>query len=143
MTDAPANNRSSPRSRAFKGGIILFPNGISTFVCRIKDISETGMQISVENASGIPDAFTLIMEEDKRRIPCNVMWRKGNKFGVKFVAALEDRRHHGDWAMDVSPEDMALIRARQALRAKAEEMKAALQPKLASTSKILKRPIAV
>jgi PilZ domain len=143
MTGSSENQRKAPRSRAFKGGTILFPNGISTFVCRIKDMSETGMQISVESANGIPDAFTLIMEDDKRRIPCNVMWRKGNKFGVKFVAALADRRHHGDWALDVPPEEMALIRARQELRAKAEEMKAALRPKLASHSRILKRPIAV
>jgi hypothetical protein len=137
------NNRAAPRTRALKTGTILFPNGISTFACMVKDISSTGMQISIENASGIPDEFTLLLDGGARRLPCNVMWRKGAKLGVKFVAALVDRRHHGDWVLPVSPERAAEARAGQVLRAKAAEMQAALVPKLEIRSRILKKAIAV
>jgi PilZ domain len=143
MTVSDENKRIAPRSRALKTGTILFPNGISTFACMVRDISSTGMQISIENAQGVPDEFTLLLDDGRRRVPCNVMWRKGARFGVKIVEALIDRRHHGDWALPVPPERMAEVRAGQALRAKAAEMRAALEPKLEIRSRILKKAIAV
>ena len=142
--DMTENLRQSPRNRALRGGTILFPNGISTIKCVVKDQSATGVQISVENAIGIPDEFMLIYDHDSQRIPCNVKWRKGNRFGVKFVEALVDRRHHaGEFALPVTAERMTEIRASQALRAKAAEMRAALEPKLEIKSRLLKKAIAI
>jgi hypothetical protein len=33
----------------------------------------------------IPEMFTLIVPEDKLRLPCRIVWRKGYRMGITFV----------------------------------------------------------
>jgi hypothetical protein len=84
----------APRVRTLKGGIIAFPNGISTIACKIRDQSATGALLIVEPGCIVPDEFMLIFSGEGHKVPCNVAWRKPGRIGVKFVAALSDRRHH-------------------------------------------------
>ena len=136
MTTPAENLRNAQRSRALKTGIILCPNGISTFACVVRDTSATGMQISIDNAGGVPDEFMLLLDEGKRRVPCNVMWRKGAKLGVKFVAALTDRRHHVNPMPNEQTTGPILA---EMLRVKAQEIRQALAPKVEIKSRLLRR----
>jgi hypothetical protein len=92
--DKPEDLRRTPRVRTLKGGIIAFPNGISMIACKIRDQSATGALLIVEPGCTVPDEFNLIFSGDGNKFPCNVAWRKPGRIGVRFVEALQDRRHH-------------------------------------------------
>jgi len=75
------------RLRALKGGSILFYNG-AAFDCTVRNLSETGARIEVENPVGIPDKFKLIIKSKKLERACHVMWRKAKEIGVRFVESV-------------------------------------------------------
>jgi PilZ domain-containing protein len=53
--------------------------------CTIRDLSETGAALEVSNFVGpLPAAFTLIVPEDRLKLPCRVVWRSSFKIGVAF-----------------------------------------------------------
>jgi hypothetical protein len=53
--------------------------------CTIRDLSITGAALEVSDLSAnVPAAFTLIIPEDKLKLPCRVVWRKPFKVGVTF-----------------------------------------------------------
>jgi hypothetical protein len=78
--------RAHQRSRAFLGAKIVFNDRNSTFDCVIREISEGGAMIKVENALATPDHFTLLLS-DGRRYECEVRWRRINSIGVQFLGA--------------------------------------------------------
>ncbi len=92
--DKPPEHRRASRRKTLKGARILFPNGISTMACKVRDQSDTGALIFIEIGSAIPDEFILIMDGEDLKRPCNVAWRRPGKMGVRYVEALSDRRHH-------------------------------------------------
>jgi PilZ domain len=70
--------RTTKRYRVFKGGKIVF-NSVD---CAIRNVSETGACLMVENALTIPTEFELLLDGDLQ--PCEVMWRRPDCVGVKF-----------------------------------------------------------
>ena len=128
QTDKAEEHRRAPRNKTLKGARIVFPNGISTIACRIRDQSETGALIVVELASTIPDEFNLILDGDDRKQPCNVAWRRAGRIGVKYVEALTDRRHHVD---TVSQQEAA------------KSAPAPAEPDQKNHSRLLKKPIRI
>ena len=77
-------NRTSQRRRTLKGGKIVLSNGISTFDCTIRNLSETGAKLLVAGQIGIPQRFDLALD-DGRRFTCDVAWRGDSEIGVKFI----------------------------------------------------------
>ncbi len=74
------------RLRALKGGSILFYNG-AAFDCTVRNLSETGARLEVENPVGIPDTFKLTIKSKKLERACRVIWRKAKEIGVRFVGS--------------------------------------------------------
>lgn len=85
MTDQQQgeNKRRAPRLRALKAGRIVFHHGGSTIDCTIRNISETGAKLVMEQALLAPDAFHLQFLDGVMR-PCTVRWRKLTELGVSF-----------------------------------------------------------
>ncbi|MGF9563201.1 PilZ domain-containing protein [Neorhizobium sp. JUb45] len=83
MEIKPVQERKFPRSRAFLGAKILFNDGHSSYDCIIKELSEGGAQIKVENALAVPQQFNLLFS-DGRNFDCEVRWRRINAIGVEF-----------------------------------------------------------
>ena len=81
-----ADKRASPRRRILKGGVIAFSGRHATLNCVVRDISETGAKIQVDQASKVPDTFELLIELDGLDVPCKVAWRGPNEIGVAFTA---------------------------------------------------------
>jgi hypothetical protein len=52
--------------------------------CTVGNLSDTGACLEVISPLGIPDDFTLVMEDDHRRRSCHVAWRAPNRIGVEF-----------------------------------------------------------
>jgi hypothetical protein len=76
--------RIATRYRASKAAQI--DHGGDKTPCIIRDLSETGAAIELSDLSArIPETFTLIVPEDKLKLRCRVVWRKGYRMGITFV----------------------------------------------------------
>lgn len=83
MEIQPVQERKFPRSRAFLGAKIVFNDSHSSYDCIVRELSEGGAQIKVENALAVPECFDLIVS-DGRSFACEVRWRRINAIGVEF-----------------------------------------------------------
>jgi hypothetical protein len=77
------HNRIVPRKRILKSGIIDLGAG-ELVVCTVKNISETGALVEANTPLFIPDKFKLIVQTEGLSRPCQVIWRKEKRMGVKF-----------------------------------------------------------
>ena len=75
--------RSNPRRRVLKAGRIAFGRA-GGFDCMIRNLSDKGACLEVENLVGVPDSFTLVIDHDHMRQPCHIIWRKEKRIGVAF-----------------------------------------------------------
>lgn len=59
--------------------------------CALADVSDTGGRLDVENASKIPDTFTLWLSSNgSARRKCKIVWRTARQIGVAFERAVFD-----------------------------------------------------
>ncbi|MGM4981442.1 MULTISPECIES: PilZ domain-containing protein [Rhizobium] len=81
--DSP-EGRASTRKRTFFGAKIIFNDGHSVFDCTVRNLSDTGAMIQIENPLSAPNSFHLQLS-DNRLWACQVRWRKINSMGIQFV----------------------------------------------------------
>ncbi|HMM92059.1 PilZ domain-containing protein [Bradyrhizobium sp.] len=74
--------RIAPRVRVMKPAKIEY--GGDKYPCTVRDISTTGAALDFADRIRIPDAFTLVLPEDRLKLPCHVVWRKDYRVGVAF-----------------------------------------------------------
>jgi PilZ domain len=74
--------RAAPRHRVMKPAKIEF--GGYKRDCVIRDLSITGAALEVMDQASIPANFNLIVPEDKLKLPCAIVWRRGFEIGVTF-----------------------------------------------------------
>jgi len=75
--------RIAPRFRVSKPAQIEY--GGDKTPCTIRDLSVTGAALELSDRSAtIPAAFTLIVPDDKLKLPCRVVWRTAFRMGVTF-----------------------------------------------------------
>ena len=75
-------HRIAPRRRILKAGKLLFNGG--GIDCTVRNISDTGAALKVASPVGIPQDVTLVVEADKLKRECRVVWRKDKRIGVTF-----------------------------------------------------------
>jgi hypothetical protein len=75
--------RAVLRHRTLKAGHIAF-NRAGTIDCRVRNLSPAGACLEVASQTGIPDDFTLVIESDRLKTPCRVIWRTATRLGVSF-----------------------------------------------------------
>ena len=55
--------------------------------CTVLDVSPGGARIKTDAAIDIRDRFVLaLVPSHPKHQPCEVVWRRGNMFGIKFVS---------------------------------------------------------
>ncbi len=65
---------------------ISLDDGLTRIECRVLDVSPGGAKIVTEAAIDVRDVFTLALLPDRpKRQPCEVVWRRGQTYGIKFV----------------------------------------------------------
>jgi hypothetical protein len=77
--------RIAPRHRVDKPAIAEY--GGDKYPCRVRDLSTTGAAIEFpERVDLIPiaRAFTLVIPDDRLRLPCRIVWKNGYKMGITF-----------------------------------------------------------
>ena len=76
--------RAAPRRQMLKSATIAFNNG-GKIDGLVKNLSDTGALLQVESVIGIPDTFTLYIEADRFKRECQIIRRRQNKIGVRFL----------------------------------------------------------
>ena len=75
--------RATQRHRVFKGGTVTFEgNGVA---CTVRNISDSGAAIDLENPGLLPHAFTLSISCDNLVRNCRAVWRNDRRVGLAFV----------------------------------------------------------
>ena len=87
VKETPNDGRVALRRRVLKAGIAASNDRHLTVACTVRDVSPTGARLRAESSVSIPDTFELIIEVDGLEADCQVVWRKANEVGVKFLAA--------------------------------------------------------
>ncbi len=77
-------HRINPRHRTLKGGKISYANDTCVVDCVIRNLSLTGASLAVPMTVGIPSSFTLLDAHGGTRHPAQIVWRKGERIGVRF-----------------------------------------------------------
>jgi len=80
-----AERRKSARHRTLKGGSISINHG-GRIDCRVRNLSPAGALLEVTSQIGIPDDFVLVIDADRFKQPCHVIWRTATRMGVEFRA---------------------------------------------------------
>jgi hypothetical protein len=75
--------RKTVRHRVLKAGLIAF-NRAGGISCMVRNLSSDGACLEVATPLGIPDDFTLVIENDHMKRSCHVMWRTNQRIGVTF-----------------------------------------------------------
>ncbi len=92
--------RAAPRRRVLKGGKVAFNERHCSIPCTIRNISATGALLKSEHSVNIPDTFDLIIEIDGIEASCEVVWRRGNELGIKFLGAPIKTGHRRQQVVD-------------------------------------------
>ncbi|MCP3384381.1 MULTISPECIES: PilZ domain-containing protein [unclassified Bradyrhizobium] len=75
--------RAAQRHRVFKGGTITFEN--SGIACTVRNMSDGGAAIDLENPAILPQSFTLSISRDNFVRDCRTVWRNDKRIGLAFV----------------------------------------------------------
>jgi hypothetical protein len=78
--------RKVARHRTLKAGAICF-NRAGGIDCRVRNLSPAGACLEVASQVGVPDDFVLVVESDRLKQQCHVIWRTATRLGVEFHAA--------------------------------------------------------
>jgi hypothetical protein len=79
--------RVAMRRRVLKAGVAAYNDRHVSLPCTVRDLSATGARLRVEGSVSAPDTFELIIDIDGFEANCQVVWRKGNEIGVRFLGA--------------------------------------------------------
>jgi hypothetical protein len=69
-------------------------DGFAVRPCTVVDLSDTGVQISIDAAQTVPKTFTFLMSRDSRsgRL-AHIKWRRGTQIGAEFVSKPDFQQH--------------------------------------------------
>jgi hypothetical protein len=66
-------------------------NGATEHECHVLDLSSGGARIAMDDAMDVRDRFELtLVRGHHKREQCEVVWRRGKTYGVKFLTLLPE-----------------------------------------------------
>jgi len=82
----PAPRKREARKLMGQPAWITLDGGFAARPCVVEDISSSGAKITVDDNNTLPAKLKLAFARDARTgRNCEVVWRRGKTFGVKFV----------------------------------------------------------
>ena len=76
--------RASQRRRVLKGATLTFNRGCSAFECVVRNQSDGGARLSMEQTFALPMSFSLAITVDGTAQHARVVWRSPTEVGVRF-----------------------------------------------------------
>ena len=74
------------RKSLYQPGWITLEGGFAARPCVVRDLSSSGAKLTIEDPNTLPAKLRLAFSRDARTgRPCEVVWRRGNTVGIKFV----------------------------------------------------------
>lgn len=77
------------RMRTYKAAFVYNDGGGGKRACILRNISETGALLQIEDVRGLPSQFTIGVELGSYEVAANWIWRKDVRLGVQFQGPLE------------------------------------------------------
>ena len=77
--------RKSTRARTMLGAQIIFNNRASTVDCQIRNMSEEGAKIVLNDHMTVPQRFEFHVPQKGRSYKAKVIWRQDNEAGLEFL----------------------------------------------------------
>ena len=82
-----AKVQREPRRQLHKQPAWITLDGMTKCECFVLDVSPGGAKIMTDVAFDVSDRFGLaLVAAHQKRQPCQVVWRRGNTYGIKFVS---------------------------------------------------------
>src|SRR5262245_5735766 len=82
--DSMSERRRTVRERRLIAGKIEL--GLAGQVrCMVRNLSSTGALLELGGPTDLPDKFDLVVLSNLKQRSCEVVWRRGNRFGVAFT----------------------------------------------------------
>lgn len=86
-TTAATERRATQRSRTFWKGTVLFPGGLRSTECTVRNFTTKGARLDCGGVNDLPDHFQLKIPQKGETFDCAVIWRRLPDIGVSFVEA--------------------------------------------------------
>jgi PilZ domain len=67
-----------------KSARIAFQGGRAVITCLVRNLSDKGACLMVDNPIGIPDSFNLVFDSGEPSHASEVIWRKEKTIGIEF-----------------------------------------------------------
>jgi hypothetical protein len=83
-----ADHRKGQRQKQLKSGIIVINERRSTLACTIRDISETGARLKLGAVVNLPEAFELILVNERKIVAVQKCWQNHPECGVAFTGPM-------------------------------------------------------
>jgi PilZ domain len=81
-----SGKKREARKSLSQPGWITLEGGFAARQCVVKDLSATGAKVVIDDPNALPAKLRLAFSRDARTgRRCEVVWRRGNSVGVKFV----------------------------------------------------------
>jgi hypothetical protein len=78
----PGERRRAPRHRTLKGALVVFGNHQLALDCLIRNISDGGAKISLEETLDVPEDFELLIPSEHTIVAARAVWRTGHDLGL-------------------------------------------------------------
>ena len=85
------DRRQSVRDKVLYGGVAEFNERGSTMDCVVRNISERGACIELDQAAKLPQEMNLTIARKGRSLLARLIWRQANKVGLAFRIMTSDR----------------------------------------------------
>lgn len=110
--------RQAYRRRALMGGRIRFRVQTATLDCLVRNLSDGGARLVLDNAMWLPEQFDLDIRHRDLRVGARVIWRRLREAGIAFMpdAPVMGRSLRHEQSLRV------LEGERQALRARVRQL---------------------
>jgi PilZ domain len=80
--------RAAKRQRVLKAGKIVLDN-LTSIACTIRDVSETGAKVRVDESNAVPHKFRLVILADNTIRDAQIAWKRDGEIGVNFTSAAK------------------------------------------------------
>ncbi len=82
--------RQQVRRRRYQSAWITLDNGTANCKCQVEDISQGGAKITVDRTVGVGALFDIAFVPRAAARRCEVVWRRGNTLGIRFIGSGQD-----------------------------------------------------
>jgi PilZ domain-containing protein len=84
------DRRQDVRDKVFFDGVAEFNERGSTMDCVVRDISEHGACVEIDEAARLPENLSLSIPRKGRSFLAQTIWRHANRVGVAFRTMVTD-----------------------------------------------------